>query len=157
MVPCGTGLSIYTTDQITSAASGLEGYDQRLKPFKDFEGWSLPEQVQNYRALVRRSLSTEESKLFFDACVPEASISLLFERLGGHFKPIAEAMERSIEMSEPNGWKCAVDDTERRLVSFEFSEEPGNLRDEIIRLEKKIRDNTVSPWSHEECISRWKS
>ncbi|KAG0250654.1 hypothetical protein DFQ27_009276, partial [Actinomortierella ambigua] len=99
VVPCGTGLSIYEMEWQAGSAVGPKRYADRLGLFSDFEGWTSLEQVQNYRALVRRSLSTEESKSFFDVCVPEESIPLLFERLRGRLAPIVYGIGRSVVLN----------------------------------------------------------
>lgn len=92
VVPCGTGLIIYQMDWLMDSAPGPKQHEDNLKPFTDFNGWDSVEQVRDYRALIRHSLTTNESKKFFDVYVPEASIGFLFERLRGRFRPIVSAI-----------------------------------------------------------------
>ncbi|KAF9158104.1 hypothetical protein DFQ26_007967, partial [Actinomortierella ambigua] len=147
VVPCGTGLSIYEMEWLAGSAVGPKGDADRLRPFIDFEGWTSLEQVQSYRALVRRSLSTEESKSFFDVCVPEESIPLVFERLRGRYRPCVFAVESMIESGNKSedgniDWREAVMETERRLISTSNRYFwAGNIVCDISRMITRVQQN----------------
>ncbi|KAF9979547.1 hypothetical protein BGZ65_006394 [Modicella reniformis] len=144
VVPCGTGLSIYQMDWLMGSAPGPKNHEENLKPFRDFDGWDGVEQVRKYRALVRHSLTTEESKAIFDVYVPEASIGFLFERLRGRFRPIVSTIERMVASGHDNernfDWKTAVLDTEKGLISTDngfFTK--GNIAFDIHRMVNRVR------------------
>ncbi|KAG0068454.1 hypothetical protein BGZ89_004695 [Linnemannia elongata] len=55
--------------------------------------------------------------------------------------PVFSTIEKIIARGEPSGWRDAVDDTEVRLVSYDYRTEQGNLCHEIVRLENKYRES----------------
>ncbi|KAF9947608.1 hypothetical protein BGZ65_008693, partial [Modicella reniformis] len=144
VVPCGTGLSLYDMEWLLDSAPGPKGYAELLKPFREFEGWSSLEHVQSYRALVRSSLSSDNSKAIFDKCVPETSTTLLFERLRGRFRPIVSAIELMITSGNASSdgeidWEKQIMTTELQLISTEngyFT--GGNIAFDISRMISRI-------------------
>ncbi|KAG0196513.1 hypothetical protein BGX28_010034 [Mortierella sp. GBA30] len=119
-----------------------KGYQERLGPFTDFQGWESPEQVQHYRDLVRCSLPNADARNIFNTRVPDESVSELFERLRGRFRPIVSAIERMIVPS--NGgidWRLAIKDTEDTLSSTEpryYGN--GNIVFDISRMIRRVHN-----------------
>ncbi|KAF9165943.1 hypothetical protein DFQ26_009077 [Actinomortierella ambigua] len=92
VVPCGTGLSIFDMKWLEDSAPVPKGYHAELGPFTDFQGWESCAQVREYRDLVRRSLTSAETRCTFDARVPDESVPELFARLRGRARPIVSAI-----------------------------------------------------------------
>ncbi|KAK3821624.1 MAG: hypothetical protein J3Q66DRAFT_154282 [Benniella sp.] len=145
LITSGTGLSIYTQDWARSAGSinksnrpltGQNGFE-----YMEFPGWTGRESIEAYVAGLRCLLPTEGARQALDRLLPSEAIHAITERLVGRFRPAVTAIEKTIARSEPDGWKGALDDTEARLVSYDYRSEPGNLCHEIVRLENKYRDN----------------
>lgn len=76
-----------------------------------------------------------------DRLLPPEAIQAITERLIGRFRPAVSAIEKIIARGEPDSWKDAVNDTEARLVSYDYFSEQGNLCYEIVCLESKCRTN----------------
>ncbi|KAK3812091.1 MAG: hypothetical protein J3Q66DRAFT_390536 [Benniella sp.] len=145
LITSGTGLSIYTVDWARSSGSinkstrpltGQNGFE-----YMEFPGWTGRESIEAYVAGLRCLLPTEGARQALDRLLPSEAIHAITERLVGRFRPAVTAIEKTIARSEPDGWKGALDDTEARLVSYDYRSEPGNLCHEIVRLENKYRDN----------------
>ncbi|KAF8990621.1 hypothetical protein BGZ52_000182, partial [Haplosporangium bisporale] len=105
---------------LEDSAPVTKGYQERLGPFTDFQGWESLEQVQHYRDLVRCSLPNADARNIFNSRVPDESIPELFARLCGRFRPIVSAIERMIMPS--NGridWRLGIKETEDTLSSTE--------------------------------------
>ncbi|KAK3815350.1 MAG: hypothetical protein J3Q66DRAFT_389203 [Benniella sp.] len=145
LITSGTGLSIYTLDWARSSGSinksnrsltGQNGFE-----YMEFPGWTGRESIEAYVAGLRCLLPTEGARQALDRLLPSEAIHAITERLVGRFRPAVTAIEKTIARSEPDGWKGALDDTEARLVSYDYRSEPGNLCHEIVRLENKYRDN----------------
>ncbi|KAF9216903.1 hypothetical protein BGZ59_007536 [Podila verticillata] len=92
VLPCGTGLSILDMKWLEDSAPVTKGYQERLGPFTDFQGWESLEQVRHYRDLVRCSLPNADARNIFNSRVPDESIPELFARLRGRFRPIVSAI-----------------------------------------------------------------
>ncbi|KAK3815348.1 MAG: hypothetical protein J3Q66DRAFT_344412, partial [Benniella sp.] len=145
LITSGTGLSIYTLDWARSSGSinksnrsltGQNGFE-----YMEFPGWTGRESIEAYVAGLRCLLPTEGARQALDRLLPSEAIHAITERLVGRFRPAVTAIEKTIARSEPDGWKGALDDTEEKLVSYDYRSEPGNLCHEIVRLENKYRDN----------------
>ncbi|KAF9979748.1 hypothetical protein BGZ65_006073, partial [Modicella reniformis] len=120
VVPCGTGLSIFDLTWLEDSAPVPKGYQERLGPFTNFGGWESLEQVQRYRDVVRRSIPNAEAQEHFDTRAPEESLTELFKRLRGRFRPIVSAIERMIMPTNGDiDWKQAIQETEDSLSSAE--------------------------------------
>ena len=98
VIPCGTGLSIFDMKWLEDSAPVPKGYQERLGPFTDFQGWESLEQVQHYRDLVRCSLPNADARNIFNTRVPDESIPELFARLRGRFRPIVSAIGKQGRM-----------------------------------------------------------
>ena len=146
LITFGTGLSIYTLDWTRSAGSinkstrPLTGKNCGFE-YMEFPGWTGRESIEAYVAGLRCLLPTEDARQALDRLLPSEAIHAITERLVGRFRPAVTAIEKTIARSEPDGWKGALDDTEARLVSYDYRSEPGNLCHEIVCLENKYRDN----------------
>ncbi|KAG0043659.1 hypothetical protein BGZ83_011149 [Gryganskiella cystojenkinii] len=140
LVTSGTTLSIYTLTWSQCAGSMLKHGPNNFS-YMEFGSWTGVESVMAYLANLRDQLPTEDAKQALDALLPSEAIQAITSRFVGRHRPAITAIERTIMIGEPDGWKRAVNDTERKLVSFEFHKEPGNLCYEIVRFEKKSRDN----------------
>ncbi|KAG0197650.1 hypothetical protein BGX28_008858, partial [Mortierella sp. GBA30] len=142
VVTCGTGLSILDMNWLEDSAPVPKGYKKQLGPFTDFQGWESLEQVQNYLALVRSSLSDEQARGTFDTRVPGEAVSELFARLRGRFRPIVSAIERMIMPS--NGriyWSLAIKETEDMLSSTESQYYgKGNIVFDISRMIRRVHN-----------------
>ncbi|KAG0053077.1 hypothetical protein BGZ83_001720, partial [Gryganskiella cystojenkinii] len=147
LITSGTRLSIYTLDWARNSGAINKGFDANPRAGKnsfdyiEFPGWTGREDIEAYVAGLRCLLPTEGARQALDSLLPPEAIQAITDRFVSRFLLAVSAVERTITRSEQNGWVRAVEDTERRLVSFEFRKEQGNLCYEIIRLEKKFRDN----------------
>ncbi|KAG0197646.1 hypothetical protein BGX28_008854 [Mortierella sp. GBA30] len=140
VIPCGTGLSILDMKWPEDSAPGPKGYSELLGPFTDFQGWESLEQVQNYRDLVRRSLPDDDARIIFDVRVPDTSVTELFERLRGRFRPIVSAIERMIMPSNDRiDWRVALKETEDTLASTDPQHyTKGNIVNDISRMISRV-------------------
>ncbi|KAG0056092.1 hypothetical protein BGZ83_006353 [Gryganskiella cystojenkinii] len=144
VIPCGTDLSIYDMRWLEDSALGPKGHKGQLGPFTDFTGWRSVEQVQNYRDLVRRSLSNDEARTIFDSHVPLISTPELFKSLHGRFRPIVFAIERMIMLLPEDGeidWKKAIKETDKTLTSMESQHfVKGNIAYDIARMIRRVHE-----------------
>ncbi|KAK5799406.1 hypothetical protein F5H01DRAFT_418077 [Linnemannia elongata] len=146
LITSGTGLSIYTLDWVynsgvfnkqTAPVTGkLNGYK-----YMDFPGWAGRQSIESYVADLRDLLPTEDAKQALVRLLPPEAIQAITERLIGRYRPVFSTIEKIIARGEPSGWRDAVDDTEVRLVSYDYRTEQGNLCHEIVRLENKYRES----------------
>ncbi|KAG0048437.1 hypothetical protein BGZ83_006594 [Gryganskiella cystojenkinii] len=138
VIPCGSDLSILDMRWLEDSAFGPKGHKGQLGPFTNFTGWRSVEQVQNYRDLVRRSLSNDEARIIFDSHVPLISTQELFESLRGRFGPTIFAIERMIMLLPDNGeldWKKAIEETDKTLTSTASRHfVQGNIAYDIARM-----------------------
>ncbi|KAG0378573.1 hypothetical protein BGX24_003456 [Mortierella sp. AD032] len=140
VVPCGTGLSVFDMNWLEDSAPVPKGYQEQLGPFTDFQGWETLEQVKNYRGLVRRTLPNDEARIIFDTRVPDTSVTELFERLRGRFRPIVSSIERMIAPSYDGvDWENAIEETEYRLSSTQSRYYGrGNIVYDILRMITRV-------------------
>lgn len=96
VVPCGTGLSIHELGWLQDSAPVTKDYEDQVRPFTTFKGWSSLEQVQDYLALVRSLFPDEQARRTFDTRVPDEAVSELFARLRGRFRPIVTAIGKDV-------------------------------------------------------------
>ncbi|KAF9136606.1 hypothetical protein BGX30_011030, partial [Mortierella sp. GBA39] len=146
LITCGTGLSMYTLDWARSSGSAikatgpltgdLDGFE-----YMEFPGWTGRESIEAYVAGLRYLLPTNDAKQALDRLLPSEAVDMMMERLVGRFRPIVTVIERVIASGEPGGWEDAVDDTEARLVSYDFRSVQGNICNEIRRLDYKCHMN----------------
>ncbi|OAQ35724.1 hypothetical protein K457DRAFT_27398 [Linnemannia elongata AG-77] len=145
-ITSGTGLSIYTLDWVynsgvfnkqTAPVTGkLNGYK-----YMDFPDWAGRQSIEAYVADLRDLLPTEDAKQALVRLLPPEAIQAITERIIGRYRPVFSTIEKIIARGEPSGWRDAVDDTEVRLVSYDYRTEQGNLCHEIVRLENKYRES----------------
>ncbi|KAG0350745.1 hypothetical protein BG005_009727 [Podila minutissima] len=140
VIPCGTGLSIFDLKWLEDSAPVTKGYSAQLGPFTDFQGWESPEHLKSYRELVRRSLPNDETRIIFDARVPDEAMPELFARLRGRFRPIVSAIELMI--MPRNGiieWRQAIEETENTLISTERRHQgKGNIVHDITKMISRV-------------------
>ncbi|KAF9993056.1 hypothetical protein BGZ79_002346 [Entomortierella chlamydospora] len=148
VITSGTELSIYTFDWAQSAGSinkrteSLTGDLDRFE-YMEFPGWIGRESIEAYVASLRCLLPTEGAKQAMDRLLRPEAIHAITDRLVGRFRPAVTAIEKIIAEDEPNLLKDAVDETEARLVSYDYRGKQGNLCHEIFHLENKYRENML--------------
>ncbi|KAF9297268.1 hypothetical protein BGZ74_009949 [Mortierella antarctica] len=145
LITSGTGLSIYTLDWARSSGSFNKSTgslsDRNGFEYMEFPGWTGRESIEAYVAKLRWLLPSKGAEQALDRLLPTEAIQAITERFVGRFRPAVTTIEKIIARGEPDGWKDAVDDTEERLVSYDYRSERGNLCYEIVRLENKCRTN----------------
>ncbi|KAG9063839.1 hypothetical protein KI688_003951 [Linnemannia hyalina] len=140
LLTSGTGLSIYTPTWARSSGC-VSKHELGDFIYMEFPGWTNRESVDTYIANLRNFLQDEDAKRALDMLLPSEAIDMMMERLVGRFRPMVTVVEKIIARGEPNGWKDAVDETETRLVSYDYCGKQGNLCHEIVRSENRYLAN----------------
>ncbi|KAF9546356.1 hypothetical protein EC957_009845 [Mortierella hygrophila] len=140
LLTSGTGLSVYTLAWARSSRSTLK-HEPDDFAYIEFPGWTDRQSIETYIASLRSLLQDEDAKQALDMLLPSEAIDMMMERLVGRFRPIVAVIERTIENGKPDAWRDAIDDTEKRLVSYDFQRVPGNLIYELMRIESKHHKN----------------
>ncbi|KAK3812540.1 MAG: hypothetical protein J3R72DRAFT_498661 [Linnemannia gamsii] len=138
-LPVALACPFNTLFWVQSSGSGLKDSSTNFE-FLEFPGWTDLESIKEYVSRVRRCLLNDESRRVFDGRLPQDALDMLFDKFVGRFRPAIVAVEKIVEHSERSTWKALIEDTEDKLVAWEYRTIKGNLCRELDRLDQKHKD-----------------
>ncbi|KAG0350790.1 hypothetical protein BGZ54_003641 [Gamsiella multidivaricata] len=110
----------------------------------EFSGWTDQGSIDTFIAYLRKLLQNEDARHALDKLLPPEAFEMMMEKPVGRSRPIVTTTARIIGTDKPEAWRDTIEETERRLVSWDLRNHPENLIYELVRSEDKYHRNLAS-------------